>query len=93
VPQGEVSGPSLSAGLGGIAVPELGALGIVLIGVASLAVTLLRRHRMRRRLATRIADRLAAFVAGSSPVQPALAPAAAGPATSGPPSDPGPETR
>jgi hypothetical protein len=74
--------------------PELGAMGLILIAVTSLAVTLLRRQRMRRRLAARIAGRLATYVggAGASPtgvletsaggLEPALALAAAGPSGS-----------
>jgi outer membrane biosynthesis protein TonB len=47
------AGGLLDAGL-----PDLGIAGIVLAGLASLAVTLLRRHRMRRQLAARVAQRL-----------------------------------
>jgi hypothetical protein len=54
--------PPITAGFADAAIPEIGALGLVLIAVASLAVTLLRRQRMRRRLAARIADRLKAIV-------------------------------
>jgi hypothetical protein len=68
-----------AAGVGGLGVPEIGALGLVLMGLASLAVTLVRRQRMRRRLAARIADRLAALVgSGSSPIRTALATASLG---------------
>jgi len=56
---------SSGAGLGDPAIPEIGALGILLLALASLAVTVLRRQRMRRRLAARIADRLAAIAAPS----------------------------
>jgi hypothetical protein len=85
------AGSAVAAGLAGLAVPELGAMGLILIAVTSLAVTLLRRQRMRRRLAARIAGRLATYVggAGASPtgvlatsaggLEPALALAAAGP--------------
>jgi hypothetical protein len=54
----------ITAGLADPAVPEVGALGLVLVSLASLAVTLLRRQRTRRRLAARITDRLSAIVAG-----------------------------
>ena len=54
-------GMSLSAGLGGPAVPALGVAGLVLAALASLAMTLLRRQRMRRRLAARISLRLASL--------------------------------
>jgi hypothetical protein len=50
--------PAVVAGLAEPAIPGVGAAGIVLIGFASLAVTLLRRHRMRRQIAARIARRL-----------------------------------
>jgi hypothetical protein len=63
-------GPSArSAGLGDPAIPELGAMGLVLISLASLAITILRRQRMRRRLAARIAERLNALVARPGPVE------------------------
>jgi hypothetical protein len=42
--------------------PDVGIAGILLAALASLAVTLLRRHRMRRRLAARVARRLSAIV-------------------------------
>jgi len=69
-PGGAATGspPSFTAGLGDPAIPELGAMGLVLVSLASLAVTILRRQRMRRRLAARIAERLAALVAGPGPV-------------------------
>jgi hypothetical protein len=44
-------------------------MGLVLISLASLAVTILRRQRMRRRLAARIAERLNALVARPGPVE------------------------
>jgi outer membrane biosynthesis protein TonB len=63
-------GPSArSAGLGDPAIPELGAMGLILVSLASLAVTILRRQRMRRRLAARIAERLNAFVARPGEVE------------------------
>ena len=76
---GVVSGPSsrVAAGLGDPAIPEIGIAGIVLVSLASLAVTMLRRQRMRRRFAARIADRLAALVA--SPGSAAAMAAAVGP--------------
>ncbi len=43
-------------------VPELGVLGILLVGAASLAVTALRRQRSRRLLTARIAARLDGLV-------------------------------
>ena len=58
-------------------IPEIGAAGLILVSLASLSVTVLRRHRMRRRLAARISDRLNAIVGGPS------APAAAALATAG----------
>jgi len=67
---------AVAAGFADSAVPEIGALSLVLISVASLAVTLLRRQRMRRRLAARIAERLAALVAGPGPVPAPVAVAA-----------------
>jgi len=42
--------------------PDIGIAGILLAALGSLAVTLLRRHRMRRRLAMRVAERLSAIV-------------------------------
>ena len=85
--------PALAARLADMPMPELGALGLALIAVASLAVTLLRRQRMRRRLAARIAGRIATFVGGAdtsatgaltastSRLEPALALASAGAST------------
>jgi len=60
---GAATGPAtaVAAGLGDPAVPEVGALGLMMIGLASLVVTLLRRRRTRGRLAARIAARLAAI--------------------------------
>jgi hypothetical protein len=52
---------SVSAGLGEPVAPPLGILGIVLISVASLGVTVLRRHRVQRRFEARIAQRLSAI--------------------------------
>jgi hypothetical protein len=46
--------------------PDIGIAGIVLAGLASLAVTLLRRHRMRRQLAARVARRLSGLVSAPS---------------------------
>jgi hypothetical protein len=63
----EAQGSRLAGGLLGIADPGgLGVLGAVLIGLASVAVTALRRHRARRLVALRVAARLAR-VAGSAP--------------------------
>jgi hypothetical protein len=44
-----------------------GLVSVLLIGVASVAVTLLRREQARRRVAARVAARLAAVVAGPPP--------------------------
>ena len=52
---------SLAAGLSDPTMPGVGTAGIVLVSITSLAVTLLRRRRMRRRLAARIAQRLGAL--------------------------------
>jgi hypothetical protein len=63
------------------AVPEVGAAGIALIGLASLAVTLLRRRRSRRRLAATVAARLDALDGARRPaLATAEAKAAAAPA-------------
>jgi hypothetical protein len=89
-PAGSSAGPVASPGasttplaLGGTltdaALPEMSALGIVLISIASLAVTVLRRRRMQRRLTARIAARLAALAAGpDSPDHPLPASAGGG---------------
>ena len=63
---GSATGPAprIAAGFADPAIPEIGIAGIVLVSLASLVVTLLRRERMRRRLSARIADRLAALVGG-----------------------------
>ena len=58
---------SVTAGAGDPFVPEVGAAGLALISLASLVVTVLRRQRMRRRLATRIAQRLAAITPDPRP--------------------------
>jgi hypothetical protein len=47
-----------AAALGDSAVPQVGAAGLVLIGIASLAVTLLRRRRLRQRFTSRLSARL-----------------------------------
>ncbi|HET7031402.1 MAG TPA: OB-fold nucleic acid binding domain-containing protein [Candidatus Limnocylindrales bacterium] len=73
---GPASGPpdpsdgpvALGAGFVAPGGPEISALGMVLIGVASLAVTLLRRRRTRQRLAARIASRLASIGPSAKPV-------------------------
>ena len=54
--------------------PEVGIAGIVLVALASLAVTLLRRQRCRRRLAARIAARLDALVGATAGPVPAMTP-------------------
>jgi hypothetical protein len=58
----------LAGGLLGPATPEAaGLLGVVLISIASVAVTVLRRQRARRLLATRVAARLAKVTATQGP--------------------------
>jgi hypothetical protein len=56
---------------GGLLGPDLpgtvGAVGIVLVSAASLAVTVLRRQRARRRLAARVAARVASVAATQGP--------------------------
>jgi hypothetical protein len=52
-----------AGGLLDASLPDIGIAGVLLAGLASLAVTLLRRHRMRRQLAARVARRLSALVA------------------------------
>ena len=68
-------------GIGSIGLdPGAAGLGTLLaISAASLAVTVLRRERLRRRMATRIAGRLAAFVSPSTGLP--GTPSAASPAT------------
>jgi hypothetical protein len=51
-----------AGGLLDTSLPDIGIAGILLAGLASLAVTLLRRHRMRRQLAARVARRLSGLV-------------------------------
>ena len=66
------------AGLGGQLPFDAGTAGLgtlIALSAASLAVTLLRREQSKRRLATRIAGRLATFATGSE--------AASGPSTDG----------
>jgi hypothetical protein len=74
--------------------PEVAGLGTLLaISAVSLVVTLLRREQSRRRLATRIAGRLATFATPSTPAAvavlrgPADTPPTGGPAERGPRSD------
>jgi hypothetical protein len=59
---GEDPATHRASGLLDTNLPDIGIAGILLAGLASLAVTLLRRHRMRRRLAARVARRLSAIV-------------------------------
>ena len=93
---GDPATPAVAARLADLAVPEIGALGLLLVSIASLAVTLLRRRRMRRRWTARIADRLAAFVAGpgsglgGAPTAPTASMAALTPVPVGGPSGIGP---
>jgi hypothetical protein len=76
------------------ATPEVAGLGTLLaISAVSVVVTLLRREQSRRRLATRIAGRLATFATPSTPAPeavlrgPADNPPTGGPAERGPRSD------
>ncbi len=65
------------AGLGGTLPLDAGAAGLgtlLAISAASLAVTLLRREQSRRRMATRIAGRLATFVGGPAGSRPRTSP-------------------
>jgi hypothetical protein len=55
-----------ASGLLDATLPDVGIAGILLAGLGSLAVTLLRRHRMRRRLAARVARRLSAIASAPS---------------------------
>jgi hypothetical protein len=57
-----------ASGLLDSSLPDIGIAGVVLAGLASLAVTLLRRHRMRRQLAIRVARRLSTIAAASNGV-------------------------
>jgi hypothetical protein len=61
--RGQMASPSTAtaahaAALGDEAVPQVGAAGLVLIGIASLGVTLLRRRQLRQRFAARLSARL-----------------------------------
>ncbi|HEX2756016.1 MAG TPA: OB-fold nucleic acid binding domain-containing protein [Candidatus Limnocylindrales bacterium] len=80
---GPVAEPAsrITAGLADPAIPEVGALGIVLVALASLTLTMLRRRRSRRRMAARIADRLAAIGGAPGLVRSIAAAALAGGAT------------
>ena len=63
---GQVS--RLAGGLLGPDIPgAAGVVGIMLISAASLAVTVLRRQRARRRLTARVASRLASLAAAQGP--------------------------
>jgi hypothetical protein len=79
-PAGSGSGAAatITAGFADPAIPEIGALGIVLVTLSSLAMTLVRRQRMRRRLAGRIAERLASIVAVPGTARPVAVAASAG---------------
>ncbi len=82
------NGDTTSAGLGDLPGLDAGLAGlgtVVLVTVASLAVTVLRRRHLQGRLATRMASRLATFVGGQAGSE---GPAAAAPGTGrgGPPS-------
>ena len=54
--------------------PELGIAGIVLAGLASIGVTLLRRQRSRQRFGDRISARLDALVGATTGPVPAMTP-------------------
>jgi hypothetical protein len=73
-PAGVLGSPSpeqLGRLAGGLLGPDLpgtaGAVGVVLVSAASLAVTVLRRQRARRRLAARVAARVASVAATQGP--------------------------
>jgi hypothetical protein len=76
---GALDARTATAALVDPAVPEAGAAGVVLVGIASLAVTLLRRRRARRRLTATVAARLDALFGVGRPAL-AAAEIAAGPA-------------
>jgi len=63
IPGGDGAVTRRASGLLDASLPDIGIAGVLLAGLASLAVTLLRRHRMRRQLAARVARRLSALVA------------------------------
>ena len=67
-------GVPLSATVSDPIAPELGIAGIVLAGLASIAVTLLRRQRSRQRLGDRISARLDALVGATTGPVPAMMP-------------------
>jgi len=75
-PAGTVSdaGAPLSATVSDPIAPELGIAGIVLAGMASIALTLLRRQRSRKRLGDRISARLDALVGATTGAVPAMMP-------------------
>jgi hypothetical protein len=64
----ESAAPVTHAGLADPFVPEVGVAGLVVIGLASIAVTGLRRRRIQHRFATRIAARLDALVPSTAAV-------------------------
>ncbi len=64
----------IAAGVSDPFAPELGITGIVLVALASLGVTILRRERSRRRLAARIAARLEVLVGPAATALPAITP-------------------
>jgi hypothetical protein len=64
----------LSATVADPIAPELGIAGIVLAGLASIAVTLLRRQRSRQRFGDRISARLDALVGATTGPVPAMTP-------------------
>jgi outer membrane biosynthesis protein TonB len=58
-PSGSLGVVAAGTGLTDPGLPGMGALGLVLVSIASLAVTILRRRRLQRRFAARLATRLA----------------------------------
>jgi hypothetical protein len=68
------AGVPLSATVSDPIAPELGIAGIVLAGLASITVTLVRRQRSRRRLGDRISARLDALVGATTGPVPAMVP-------------------
>ncbi len=67
-------GPPLAATVSDPVAPEVGIVGIVLVALASLAVTVLRRQRTRRRISDRITARLEALVGPGATQLPAITP-------------------
>ena len=57
-------------GLTALPMGGVGLISAVLVGLASVAVTVLRREQARRRLAMRVAERLAGLAPGAAPARP-----------------------